>query len=218
MTDFAVIETRAAKAQLDIFGAFHPGPDDDLPADIRTLLLLGPREPGFWPIITASPEFNDGAPDAIDRWSRRVIGHLACDLGAKAYFPFSGPPWRPFIRWAQRSGHAWGSEVGILVHDRAGLMVSYRGALGLHERLALPAPGQRPCDTCRAKPCLTACPVDALGPTGYDVPTCKSHLDTRIGKSTCMASGCLVRRACPVSQRYARDPDQSAYHMRYFHP
>jgi hypothetical protein len=47
-------------------------------------------------------EFRDGRPDPIDRWSRRVIGHMACDLGAKALFPFGGPPWHPFIAWAKR--------------------------------------------------------------------------------------------------------------------
>ncbi len=217
MTGLTTIAAHAGQAHLDILGGFHPAPEDGVPDGIETLLLLGPREPGFWDMMTAAPEFSDGSPDAIDRWSRRVIGNMACDLGCKAYFPFAGPPWHPFIRWAHRSGHAWASEVGILVHDRAGLMVSYRGALGLREQVALPPPGQRPCDTCTDKPCLTACPVNALKPEGYDIPACKSHLDTEQGQTTCMAAGCLVRRACPVSQGYGRTPAQSAYHMSYFH-
>jgi hypothetical protein len=111
-----------------------PSDTDGAPAGTQTLLLLGPSEPGFWAHITASAEFIDGAPDPIDRWSRRVIGHMACDLGAKALFPFGGPPWHPFIGWAKRSGRAWESPVGFLVHDHAGLMVSYRGALALKDR------------------------------------------------------------------------------------
>jgi epoxyqueuosine reductase len=67
-----------------------------------------------------SPNSPTAGPDPIDRWSRRVIGHMACDLGAKALFPFGGPPWHPFIAWAKRSGRAWESPVGFLVHDRAG--------------------------------------------------------------------------------------------------
>ena len=217
MTGLDAVVLRAEQVQLEILGGFHPDPGDGVPDGIGTLFLLGPREPGFWPMMTATREFKDGAPNAIDRWSRRVIGQMACDLGGKAYFPFSGPPWHPFIRWAHRSGHAWASEVGILIHDRAGLMVAYRGALGLRDRITLPPPGTRPCDSCRDKPCLTACPVDALKPQGYDVPACKSHLDTEQGRATCMAAGCLVRRVCPVSRNYGRDPAQSAYHMRYFH-
>ncbi|MEM0949817.1 MAG: ferredoxin [Pseudomonadota bacterium] len=206
---------RARDFGLDVFGALHPCSDDGLPSDIQTLVLLGPSEPGFWDHITSQPEFADGAPDAIDRWSRRVIGGLACDLGGKAYFPFTGPPWRPFIDWAKRSGRAWASEVGILVHDTAGLMVSYRGALGLRDRLALPKPGLRPCESCSAKPCLSACPAVALTSDGYDVAACRDYLATPEG-SDCLDSGCRVRRACPVSQSYGRRPEQSSYHMRHF--
>lgn len=202
-------------AHLEIFGAFYPEVSDGLPADIATLLLLGPHEPGFWDHVTAAPEFMDDRPDALDRWSSRVIGRIACDLGGKAYFPFGGPPYHPFIAWAHRSGRAWPSEVGILVHDTAGLMVSYRGAVALKERLDLPPAESRPCDTCYEKPCLTACPVVALTQRGYDIPACKDYLLTKDGQD-CMDFGCAVRRACPAGKGYGRLPEQSAYHMRHF--
>jgi epoxyqueuosine reductase len=211
------IESAVLPHRLMLMGAFHPGPEDGLPPEIATLILFGPREPGFWSNITAEAEWRDGAPDAIDRWSRRVIGRMACDLGGKAFFPFSGPPWRPFIRWAKASGRAWASPVTILVHDTAGLFVSYRGAIGLKERLDLPPPLPCPCDSCEGKPCLAACPPRALTGEGYDVPACHTFLDTAPGQD-CMTQGCAVRRACPVSQAYGRVAEQSAYHMRSFHP
>jgi epoxyqueuosine reductase len=215
-TSYGSVAERAARHRLDIFGAFHVSDTDGAPAGTQTLLLLGPSEPGFWAHITASAEFIDGAPDPIDRWSRRVIGHMACDLGAKALFPFGGPPWHPFIGWAKRSGRAWESPVGFLVHDHAGLMVSYRGALALKERIDLPAtPSAAPCATCAA-PCLSACPVDALSASGYDAAACHAYLDTDAG-TDCMENGCAVRRACPLSQIYGRLARQSAYHMRRFH-
>lgn len=214
---YAAIAARAAEERLDIFGAFHPEDGDGAPAGTRTLLLLGPAEPGFWRHVMSSDEARDGQEDPIDRWSRRVIGRLACDLGAKALFPFSGPPWQPFIAWAKRSGRAWGSPVGLLVHDVAGLMISYRGALALKERIDLPAlPHEPPCTSCDA-PCLTACPVDALSGEGYDTAACHAYLDSAPG-ADCMENGCAVRRACPVSKSYGRLSEQSAYHMRRFHP
>ncbi len=203
-----------APHRLEVLGGFAPGPDDGLPDFIRTVLLLGPREPGFWPHLTAQPEW-DGAPDPVDRWSRRVIGRLAYDLGGKAWFPFGGPPWHPFYRWSLRTGRCFESPVRLLVHDTQGLMVSFRGALGLRQTVDLPPPAPAPCVTC-ARPCLDACPAGALGAAGYDVPRCHEWLETRGGEA-CLSAGCLVRRACPVSSTYARMPEQSAYHMGQFH-
>jgi epoxyqueuosine reductase len=215
----ADIHARAAAQQLVVLGGFAAGPDDGLPRGTKTLLLLGPKEPGFWPHLKAQPEWGDyqqGVPDPVDRWSRRVIGSMACDLGAKALFPFGGPPWHPFYQWALKSGRCWDSPVRLLVHDAAGLFVSFRGALALKQAVALPPAPQQPCDTCVAKPCLTACPVGALTGAGYELPVCHAYLDTKAGQD-CMTGGCAVRRACPVSLGYARMPEQSAYHMGQFH-
>ncbi len=213
---YAALLSQVHAAQLDIFGAFHPEPQDRAPEKTGTLLLLGPDEPGFWANITQSPEWADGTPNAIDRWSTRVVTALAAEMGGQPIFPFSGPPWHPFIAWAKRSGRAWESPATLLVHDRAGLMVSYRGAIALKDAINLPETKARPCDTCVDKPCLSACPVNALTPNGYDIPGCKGYLSTREGKESCMSMGCAVRRSCPLSFEYGRLPAQSAYHMSHF--
>ena len=211
------VAAAAARERLAVFGAFHPGAEDDAPEGTGTLVLLGPLEPGFWAHVSAAPEFADGAPDPLDRWSARVIGALAKALGGTALFPFGGPPYRPFVRWALASGRAWRSPVTLLVHDTAGLMVSYRGAIALAERLALPPSPPPPCATCDGQPCRSACPAGALSGDGYDVAACHHLLDTSAGLD-CMTRGCAARRACPVSRSYGRLPEQSAYHMRLFHP
>jgi hypothetical protein len=212
--DHPALVTRAREAGLDIFGGFHPAADEL--AGAQTLLLLGPHEPGFWAWLTAAPEWQDGAPDPVDRWSARVVATLAADTGGAALFPFTGPPWHPFYAWALRTGRAWPSPVRLLVHDLAGLWVSFRGALALPYPVDLPAPAGNPCTTCPA-PCLTACPAGALTGDGYDVSACHAYLDTSAGMD-CISRGCAVRRACPVGQAYGRVEEQSAYHMRRFHP
>ena len=204
---------RAVSADfLEVFGHCAALPSDGV--GDGTIVLFGPREPGFWGHFTESAEWQDGAPDPMDRWSERVISYAASKVGGQALFPF-GDPVRPFFSWATRTGRAFSSPVAILVHDVAGLMVSYRGAVLLPEVIAPDAP-RNPCDSCEAKPCLTACPVGALTGSGYDLPKCHAYLDTSEGKD-CMANGCGVRLACPVSQNYGRVSDQSAYHMGRFH-
>ena len=198
---------------LEIYGAFHPLAED-VPGNVRTLVMLGPREPGFWGHFTTSPEYQDKLADPMDRWSLRVINSIATKLNSRAFFPFGGPPYQPFIRWAQESGRAHVSPVGLLVHDVAGLWVSYRGALGLSERIDLPVAPPSPCSTCEKQPCRSKCPVDALTSESYDVPACKADLDR--AENDCMSKGCAVRRACPVSRAYGRTEAQSAFHMEAF--
>lgn len=211
---FGALEGEAKARHLAVLGAFHPEADDDAPEGMGTLLMLGPDEPGFWPAFTAAPEYQDGKPDPMDRWSKRVIGAWADTRGGRAIFPADGPPYAPFYSWALRTGRLHASPILLLVHDCAGLMVSFRGALALPERIALPDPPPSPCDSCTARPCLTACPVDALGPRGYDVEGCKGWL--RGAGTDCREAGCRARRACPVSRRHGRLPEQSAFHMRAF--
>ena len=205
---------RLAEAHhLAILGALHTTPEDNL--GTGTIALLGPAEPGFWPHVSESPEFQDNAPDPMDRWSARVITKLAENLNGRPLFPFGDPP-RPFIGWALRSGQAFASPATLLVHAKAGLFVSYRGAILLPEVLSLPAPAANPCDACQDKPCLTACPPQALTAKGYNLPACHAFLDTDAG-NTCMSQGCAVRRSCPLSQNYPRMASQSAFHMKAFH-
>ncbi|MEL7461024.1 MAG: ferredoxin [Pseudomonadota bacterium] len=210
------IEAMAREVALSVFGLVSCAGDKAVPDGAQTLVLLGPGEPGFWDHVTSTPEFADGAADPLDRWSTRVVKALSDRLGGTAIFPFGGPPYAPFQRWATDSGRAWPSPVGLLVHDTAGLWVSYRGAIALPFGVATPTQPAKPCDTCTAKPCLTACPVGALTGDGYDLPRCHAHLDGA-GSATCMAQGCQVRAACPAGASYGRVDAQSAFHMAQFH-
>lgn len=178
-------------------------------------VLIG-TDAHWWDVFVNSPERQDNAPDPIDRWSKRILGGLADRIGARAVFPSDGPPYAPFIAWAMATGRFWQSPTGMMVHDHAGLMISIRGALELPTEMADVAHGASPCEACDGRPCVSACPVNALGAdTPYDVPVCKAFLDTAAG-GDCMSKGCAVRRACPISQRFARPEAQSAFHMKAF--
>ena len=185
----------------------------DCPDGDHTISLIGPDEPAFWPILTASFEYHDGQPDPMDRWSRRVLTQVAEDSQAEALFPFGGPPFAPFYTWAVQSGRFWPSPIGFLVHDQMGLFASFRGAIRWRGA-SVPADGHKPCQSCADKPCATACPVGAFGAFGYDVAACKAHVASNEGQS-CLNTGCLARRACPVGQGL-RLPAQAAFHMEAF--
>jgi hypothetical protein len=186
-------------------------------ADLRTIVLAGMVGREGWDAFAAAPEASDGLADSLDRWSRRVMEALAVELGGKALFPFGGPPFLPFQRWAQRAEPVHSSPIGLLIHPHYGLWHSYRGALGFPEALKVPepAPAPSPCEACAGRWCLKSCPVGAFSDAGYDVSACADHLRSTAGVD-CMASGCRARRACPVGAEHAYEPEQTKFFMAAF--
>ncbi|MEX0300936.1 MAG: ferredoxin [Leisingera sp.] len=216
---YAAIEAAAGAAGLMVYAALHPRHQPVQALQDGTLILLGTAG-AFWPVFTQSPEHLDSRSDPVDRWSKRVVGALADDLGGSASFPFTGPPYTPFINWALASGRFFTSPSQMMVHDRAGMLISLRGALHFKQEFDIPPPplAESPCESCPSRPCLSSCPVSALADGGpYDLAACHDYLDTSAGAG-CMSGGCLARRACPLSRNAGRDPEQTGHHMRHFHP
>jgi hypothetical protein len=144
--------TAVAQAGLVPRGAMRLGDSerDGEVAYVRTLVLIGLAGRVGWSAFAASPEARDGVGHPLDRWSQRVIEALARELGAKAFFPFGGPPFWPFQQWARRAEPVHPSPIGLLIHPRYGLWHSYRGALGFRDALDLPKPVAvpSPCESC----------------------------------------------------------------------
>lgn len=207
------VDAIAAPHGLMAMGGAHT----DLDQAAQTIVLVG-TAPTFWEHFMPSAEYGDGAADPIDRWSQRILPQIMDAVGGiGVVYPFGGPPYAPFIAWAKQTGEAFDSPVGMLVHTRAGLLISYRGGIVFPGRIHLPAQqAANPCDNCVTRPCVSACPVDALSDTHfYDVPRCKSHIATPEGRD-CMTQGCATRLACPISQSFNRPTAQNAFHMTAF--
>ena len=203
-------------------GVFHPEPDDKVPicadgAPVLTVCLFGWTGGEQWPVFARSPEANDGFPDPLNRWSKRLLDAAAEGLDAAAFYPFGGPPWLDFQRWALKAEPVHRSPLGLLIHPKWGLWHSYRGALGLHQRLEL-APRENtghPCEDCRDRPCLSACPVSAFAPERpYDYVACRQYLEA--GEADCLTRACTARRACPIGREMRYSERQATFHIRAF--
>lgn len=236
--DWDGVAERLAPAGMILRGGFAPVPDDGLDPAVRTVLLVGNAGPALWRAFAAARSDDAGRvhpdpddpdpddPDPMDRWTRDILEPVAAAVGARAVYPFGGPPWHPFQRWAQRAESVFVSPLGLLAHPAFGLWHAWRGALLFDRPLALPPaahdhpnhPGPTqpgPCETCADQPCLTGCPVGAFSAAGYDVSACTAHIRSSDG-GDCVARGCRARRACPVGAAWHYDDDQARFHMTAF--
>jgi hypothetical protein len=196
-------------------GAFHPAPEDGVPDGAAALVLVGHVGQAMWEAFKRErrPE-----PQPLDSWSRRVVGDLAQRLGALALFPFDGPPWLPFQRWAMKAEGLHPSPIGPLIHSVYGPWHGYRGALSFARPPdGMPpshGPGRNLCADCASKPCLSACPAGVFDAGRYDVPRCVGHL--RRAGNECLPGGCLARRACPIGREHAYGREQAGFHTAAF--
>ena len=211
------IETEVSAAGFQIVGALAASVETfpSLPPATRSVVLVGWTGPAGWLAFAASPERQDGQADPLDRWTRRCINPMADRLGAIALYPFDGPPWHPFQRIALAAGAFHSSPIGLLIHPVFGLWTSYRALLVFDQAIDLPAAESsvHPCEGCKTKPCLTACPVGAYSATGFDVDRCRAHV--RLG-APCLTAGCDARDACPVGREFRNSADQISFHQSAF--
>ena len=208
------IETAVAETGLMVRGGFHPTPDDKIPGNPASLVLLGNAGPALWQKFNPTKMVE---PDPLDSWTRRIVENLGKALGVATLFPFEGPPYLPFQRWAQQCEPVYPSPIGPLIHPTFGLWHAYRAALTFDTKLDLPTIDDQPnpCETCVDKPCLTTCPVEAFQPGTYNVPACVDFVNAYDGRA-CLEQGCAARRACPVGQDYIYAREQAGFHMRAF--
>ena len=116
--------------QLEQFGLYLRGvtqvsaeevADYGFPGDHCSIALVGNIGSSYWDSFSLSPEFADGSPDPLDRWSRRIANEIASRFTLTPIFPFQGPPYFPFQRWAQRAESLMQSPLGVMMHPQHGL-------------------------------------------------------------------------------------------------
>lgn len=217
-----VLRAALAGHGLRIGGVLDLKEADPLPAGLRrtarSIVLVSAAGTAMWPYFSAWRARQESEPDdPLDTWSRVVIGAVAEACGCHGVFP-SDKPYMPFQSWAMRATGLKPSPLGLLIHPDFGLWHAFRGAIVFDHPLRPDMPDtdvSHPCDTCREKPCLSACPVNAVSASTFDFGSCRAHLKgDKAG--TCMQSGCLARNACPVGAQYRYSPDQQAFHQQSF--
>jgi hypothetical protein len=210
------------------------------PAPTHTGYLIGniqhPTSASFWPHFLqdakATPRIAT-ARHPLDTWTETILPPIASTFGADVWFVHTGPPYLPIISWLKAACGMKQSPMGIMMHPEYGLWCGFRAVLILPQTphtapsmRSYPA-GKAPCDDCHDRPCLSACPVNAVQNGHYDVQTCRSALQQQYSHvenapppahhaaAPCVAQGCLARMACP-HQHYQYSQAQRQFHIKAF--
>lgn len=218
----AEIAAGLAENGLTLRGGFNFGAQDNAPpgpsgAPAKAVLLVGQAGAELWAHFSRWRESQPAdLANPLDTWSRKVIGEVANQFGARAVGP-NDKPFLPFQQWAMRAEGLKPSPLGILMHPRYGLWHAYRGALLFDREISFPIAEKvvHFCDACIDKPCLKACPVDAYSKGGFAYQACLSHVRGPHG-GACRTVGCLDRNACPYGTAYRYPADVQAFHMAAF--
>jgi hypothetical protein len=209
-------------AGFTLLGCFQPKPADDVPMlrdgrDPQAVYVVGSAGPAMWRAF--EPWYREHLyADPLDAWTTMTLSEIANTLSLDVCYPFSGPPYLPFQRWAARAAPMWPSPLGVYVHETHGLWHGLRGALlsaNPPDSCAGPLDAPSPCDSCETQPCLHSCPVSAFDGVRYDAGTCASHIASDAG-SACRNGGCLARHACPLNAAERYPTAQYRFHMDAF--
>jgi hypothetical protein len=179
--------------------------DDPYPS----LVVVGSAGPRMWESI-GDRGFFDGEPDPVDRHAAEALADFCASVAAPTRILWPGGESLPMREIGRRAGWGHVSRLGVNIHPTHGLWHAFRGLIAVDAELPeqLEPPSLHPCERCDGTPCISACPVGAVGgPKGLVIRSC---FDERVRPGGC-ASACLARRACPVGTPYSEA--QIAHHF-----
>jgi hypothetical protein len=188
---------------------------EDIPLlDYTSLVLIGHGGRRLWPALTA---IGLKTADPVDHFSRVMTQRFIDDfLGGPPVLMLYPTAYNiPLQRLGALAGWHHPSPLGLGINGTYGLWFAYRAAFLTTQ----PLPSIRepitpsPCDTCQDKPCIKACPAQAVRGVGqFKVSTC---VDFRLQEKSVCQDRCLSRLACPVAPEHRYGSDQLSYHYTH---
>lgn len=196
--------------------------------EAETVVVIGNGGREFWrhfrKYVAARPGYLQQHDHPLDDYTVEVISaRLSPLLDAtraqyRIIYPFqffSGLT-VSFMHLAQAARLSVPSILGVQIHPRYGPWIAWRAAVLIdHDLQAFPALAQDfdPCSTCVERPCIAACPAQAVSAArGWDLLTCTQH---RLRVPTDCAERCHTRYTCVYGREHRYPEDELAYHQRF---
>jgi ferredoxin-like protein FixX len=180
-------------------------------ARFQNLILLASGGSMFWPIMKQDPGVKMDQPDPVDNYTIRALGNF---FGNDAIIVYPTNRLIPLQALGKLAGWHYDSPLGLGIHPVFGLWFAYRAVIMSRADFTplaseLDVQTGPPCQSCRDKPCINACPASAAVKSGFKVQLCS---DYRMEPDSSCHSRCISRLACPVGRDHRYLPEQMAYH------
>jgi hypothetical protein len=184
--------------------------------DAGLLLLLS-----FGGRFASQTAYEGSEADPFDRRSSQLARTFATEArlpDARLVYP--GEALLDLRAWLTSARAQYSSPLGTGVRPDCGPWLAVRAALVvsldqrqrelLAERFPPLDPAGSPCDSCKSRPCISACPGHAVAEVGaFKLMACVGE---RLREDSSCALRCHARLACPVGEAFRYPASQLRYH------
>lgn len=181
---------------------------------LRQLVLLGHVGGAVWPqALAEAPDDDHPIDTAVHRWVVRGMGAHAPGVAWECVYP--GDTALSLIRLGECAGWHHPSPFWQGVDAEWGSWFAYRAVLLANTDWPLTPRRERrsPCLDCVGRPCVAACPAQALGvDQALGLQRCSDH---RLHRVSSCEDRCLARLACPVGAEHRYSAVQLQHHYRH---
>ena len=98
--DYEIINRVIEATGMICRGGFHPVESDAVPVRGQTAIMVGNRGPEFWRAFSQIDA--PAVSNPLEKWTESVLSDAALELDCAVLLPFVGPPYHPFLAWAQQ--------------------------------------------------------------------------------------------------------------------
>ena len=168
------------------------------------LILIANAGPALWQTLSAAltpgeHPIDDYSVQQVEAWFAERCGDARCER------LYPGEAVLDLQALGRLAGWHHPSPLKIGIHPEWGTWFGYRVVLLADTALPASSPlaDESPCAACAGRPCISACPAEALAGGEFSLARCIAY--RREPNSRC-ASTCLARLQCPVGVAYRYDP------------
>lgn len=183
----------------------------------KQLIIFGHGGTRMWESVQRSEftdsEFSD-SDHPIDSFSVDIVNRYFADAcsgnSVEILYPHSSRI-VPLQKLGTLAGWHHASPFRVGINAEWGSWFAYRAVVLADTEFEvtpkMDAPS--PCDSCEEKPCITACPADALAGNHGSLQPC---IDYRLTDDSRCKARCFSRLACPVAVEHRYSMEQINYH------